>query len=175
MADFDDNKVFDWEDEIENDGSPFEIIPEGDYPFGVLMVDRGYYDGSAKLPPCKMAVVHLSILPQDFPFHDTPLGQVSVNLFLCQKFEWKLCQFFTAVGLRKPGEKLKMNWNKVAGLTGDCHVGIRKWIGKTDGKEYEANEVTIFYDPDRSPLKAPAMEGVGGANPAGATFTPGQF
>ncbi len=173
MADFNTtaDRALDWEDEIENDGRPFTVIPEGDYHFRVLSFERGRHDGSAKIPPCPKAIVTLSILPPDFPFNNTPLGEVEAHLFLTQKFEWKLCQFFTSIGLRKHGEKLKMNWNKVPYSEGDCHVGIRKWTDRND-KERESNEVTEFYDPEKSPLKMGNMDD---SDISGASFTPGQF
>ena len=74
---------------------------------------------------------------------------VSENLFLNRKAEWKLCQFFTAIGHRKHGETLRMNWNAVKGAKGRCKVGIRKWTGN-DGKEHENNEITAFLDPSET-------------------------
>ena len=50
---------------------------------------------------------------------DAPDGEseMNVNLFLLKRFEWKLCQFFTSIGLRQHGEKLRMNWAAVTGKT----------------------------------------------------------
>jgi hypothetical protein len=59
-----------------------------------------------------------------------------------------LCAFFTAIGQRKKGEKFTMNWNKVTGSKGRAKVYIDKWTGKDDGKEYSANKIKKFYEPD---------------------------
>ena len=61
------------------------------------------------------------------------------NLFLHSKCEGLICAFFKAIGARKSGERLKMEWNKIAGATGRCQVGIRKWKAKMVRKE-----ATIF-------------------------------
>lgn len=169
-------RALDWNDEIENDSHQWTVIPEGDYHFGVIGFERGWHGGSEKIPACNKAVVRLTILGPEYPFKPDRLGEVSTNLFLHSKFEWKLCQFFTAIGLRRHGEKLRMDWNRVMGAEGDCHIGIRKWTGN-DGKEHESNEITEFYDPDKSPLKAEAMDqtAITGASPQGGSYTPGRF
>ena len=113
--------------------------------------------------------------------HD-PEGDVTVNenLFLNRKAEWKLCQFFTAIGQRKHGETLRMNWNAVKGAKGRCKVGIRKWTGN-DGKEHENNEITAFLEPSE-PAIVPQPQGVAAytqppltSSAAPRTWTPGSF
>ena len=63
------------------------------------------------------------------------------QLFLHTKTEGLLCAFFTGIGQRKKGEKLKMNWAMVPGSRGRCRVGIREYNGKT------FNEIKKFYEP----------------------------
>jgi hypothetical protein len=131
-----------WDDEIQNDGEGFRVLPEGEYDFTVTDFTRGRFEGSAKMAACPKAELTITI-------HDPePEGDVTVseNLFLNRKAEWKLCQFFTAIGHRKHGETLRMNWNAVKGAKGRCKVGIRKWTGN-DGKEREGNEISAFLEP----------------------------
>lgn len=155
MSEFNDMpRELDWDDEIQHDGSPFKVLPEGDYLFFVTKFERARHSGSEKIPACNKAVLTLSLKGPEGS------GTVQANLFLHSKFEWKLCQFFTAIGQRKHGETMRMNWGAVSGATGYCHVGIRKWTG-SDGKEHEGNEIMEFYDPE----KAPAMPS---AQPAAA-------
>lgn len=154
-----------WDDEIQNDGTPFQVLPEGDYLFSVAKFERARHNGSEKIPPCKKAVLTLSLQGTDGS------GSVQTNLFLHRKFEWKLCQFFTAIGQRRPGEALRMNWGAVTGSSGYCHVGVRKWMDR-DGKAREGNEVTQFYDPLDNPMRqssAPSPE------PGAGGYTPGKF
>lgn len=145
MSEYDSmSRELSWEDEIQNDGSPFQVLPEGDYRFTVKKFERARHSGSEKIPACNKAVLTVSVSS----------GEASVdvltNLFLHSKFEWKLCQFFTAIGQRRHGEAMRMNWGAVPGAGGVCHVSVRKWTGN-DGKERENNEITEFYAPDAAP------------------------
>lgn len=137
-----------WDDEIQNDGEGFRVLPEGEYNFTVTDFQRGRFEGSAKMAACPKAELTIMI-------HD-PDGDVTVNenLFLNKKAEWKLCQFFTAIGHRKHGETMRMNWNAVKGAKGRCKVGIRKWTGN-DGKEHENNEINAFIEPPEAPATQP--------------------
>lgn len=140
------NYEMDWNDEIQNDTTPYHILPEGDYDFRVEKFERARHSGSGKIPACNKAILTLSVSASQ------ERGTILTNLFLYRQMEWKLCQFFTAIGARKRGETLRMNWSAVTGATGRCHVGIRKWTG-IDGKEREANEVTEFYEPEDLPTQ----------------------
>lgn len=145
MSEYDSSfREFGWDDEIQNDSTPFEVLPEGDYRFRVEKFERGRHSGSEKIPPCNKAILTLSV---NDGAHS---GTVQTNLFLFSRFEWKLCQFFTAIGQRRHGEAIRMNWSLVPGAIGTCHVGTRKWMGN-DGKEHEGNEITEFYDPEEAP------------------------
>lgn len=128
-----------WEDEIENEGSPRRVLEPGEYPFTVLGFERARYAGSEKVAPCNQAILHLRV--------DAPDGEseMNVNLFLLKRFEWKLCQFFTSIGLRQHGEKLRMNWAAVTGKTGRCRITKRTYKDKT-GADRETNDLDEFLD-----------------------------
>lgn len=154
-----------WDDEIEKE-SDFILLPEGDYEFTVTGFERGRHQGSDKLPPCNKAVLSLSI--------DSPEGTVVLkhNLFLHTKTEGKLSAFFCAIGQKKHGEKLRMNWNAVIGSKGKCKVGIRTWRSTQTNEEMKSNEIKRFYDPPEAAVPqavnnpAPVHTGV---------YTPGSF
>lgn len=59
--------------------------------------------------------------------------------------EWKLCEFFTAIGQRKHGEKLMPRWNEVPGAQGRCRVSVETFRRK-DGSEGQANRVKAFLE-----------------------------
>lgn len=142
-----------WDDEIEHDGNGgYLLVPAGDYDFTVQGFERGRYSGSAKIPACNQATLKLEIA--------TSQGTAIVlcNLFLHSNAEWKLCEFFTSIGQRKHGEKLKMDWQKVQGARGRCKINIRKWVNDK-GDEIQSSQVAEFYEPTKA---APA-------------FTPGAF
>lgn len=171
MAEYENNmpRELGWDDEIQNDSEPYEVLPEGDYNFRVEKFERARHSGSDKVPACNKAILTLSV------WSDQGKGTVMTNLFLYSKFEWKLCQFFTAIGARKRGEPLRMNWNAVTGATGRCHVGVRKWTSNVDGKEREANEVTEFYEPEEPALPAQWQNGAAAGSNAAGGYTPGKF
>ena len=134
-----------WDDEIEKDGSEFVLLPEGNYIFSVSAFERKRYtptSAASKLPACNQAQLHISI-------DNAPEGSTTImhNLFLFSTMEWKLSEFFRAIGQKKHGEKLKMNWNSVIGSSGYCKVGIHTFT-KKDGTEGKSNEIIKFYDPE---------------------------
>lgn len=144
-----------WDDVISNDGGDFEPVPEGDYFFTVTSFKRARHEGSEKMPPCNKAILTLALTSAWEPTEDNPeaQGEVTVNLFLNRKSEWKLCQFFTAIGQRKHGEETRMNWNAVPGSSGTCAVSTRSWTNKENNQTYTSNDVKRFYDPEKSPVK----------------------
>lgn len=147
-----------WDDEIEHDGESFTLLPEGDYAFRVLSFERARHLGSAKLPPCNKAEMKIQL--------ESPEGKAVVthNLFLHTKTEGLLCAFFTSIGQRKHGERLRMNWGAVVGSSGRCKVSIYTYTGK-DGKEHKVNQIDRFYEPEGG--TAPEKPAV--------SFTPGKF
>ena len=129
-------REFGWDDQIENDGSDFILLADGEYDFEIVDFERGRYAGGDKIPPCNKAVVHVQF--------SVPEGTTTLkhNLYLHSNVEGLLCAFFTSIGQRKKGERLTMNWSKVVGSKGRCRVGIRKY----DGKDY--NEIKRFLEPE---------------------------
>ena len=134
------------------------LLPDGEYDFTVKKFDRARHNGSDKLPPCNKAVLTLEVT--DGKNKTT----IEHNLFLHQKTEGFLCEFFTAIGQRKHGEALRMNWPAVVGAKGRCKVYVDKWTGK-DGQQKEANKIKKFVAP-KADSAAPATT---------TSWTPGGF
>jgi len=132
---------FGWDDTIEKDGLEFVTLPEGDYDFEVIEFERERYTPGpeSKLPACNKAVVHLRI--------EGPEGAAVIkhNLYLHSITEGMLSAFFTAIGQKKKGERMQMNWNAVVGSKGRAKIGIHKWTGN-DGEPRTSNEVKKFYE-----------------------------
>lgn len=137
----------DWNSTIEKDSGDFILLPKGDYEFRVSSFERGRHPGSEKLPACNKATVFIEI--------NAPEGTVQIKnqLFLHTKTEGLLSSFFAAIGQKKKGEKLQMNWNTVTGSTGRVQIGIRTWTA-TDGREMESNEIIKFYPKEDQPTAA---------------------
>lgn len=139
----DNGRELDWNEEIGNDeagGGGFILLPPGEYPFRVVKYERKRFAGSPKLPSCNQIVLHL-----DVGDDNTGIAHVQNSLFLHSKTEGLLCAFFRAIGARKHGERMVMDWNTVAGATGRCKLGSRTWDAK-DGSKKESNEVKAFID-----------------------------
>lgn len=136
-----------WDDTIQEDAGEFIILPEGDYNFIVDDFERARHKGSEKLPPCNKAILKLRI--------DAEEGTAIImhNIFLHQSVERMISAFFSSIGLKKKGEKIRMDWSRVIGAKGRLKLGTRIY----DGKTY--NEVKQFY-----PKEEPAP-----------SFTPGKF
>lgn len=137
----DNERELSWDDEIEKDGGEFPLLPEGDYDFTVKSFQRGRHNGSEKIPPCNKAELTITIWGKNESVN------VKHNLFLHSKVEGMLSAFFTAIGQKKHGEKLKMNWNTVVGARGKCHVYVDEYTGK-NGTKYTSNKIKKFYAPD---------------------------
>ncbi len=140
-------KELNWDDTIQKDANEFIILPEGDYDFTVESFDRARHNGSEKLPACNKAILKIRI--------EAPEGTVIINhnLFLHQKVEGRISAFFASIGLKKKGERVRMDWSRVPGATGRLKLGIHTYEGKT------YNEVRWFYPKEKAAPK----------------FTPGTF
>lgn len=136
MSEFE--KEFNWDDEITAE-SEFTLLSEGDYDFEVTNFERGRSKGSDKIPPSNMAILTLRV------FDEKQSTVITDYLVLHSKMEWKLSQFFLAIGQKKHGEPLRMDWSKVQGAKGRCKVLIEKYT--TDkGEERESNKIAKYYD-----------------------------
>lgn len=139
-----------WDDEIEDDGPEFVVLPDGDYNFEVKSFERSRFQGKdGGLPPCNMAILNLSIE------NDSGICSIQHRLFLHKRCEGFLSEFFTSIGLKKRGERIKMDWSKVVGAKGRAKIGHREYNGET------YNQVLKFYEPNEAAPKK--------------TFTPGKF
>lgn len=139
---------FNWDSEIQHDGEGFELLPEGDCDFEVKGFERGRHNGSDKMPPCPKAIVSIRVTNAEG--RSTTIRH---NLLLHSRCEGLLCEFFTAIGHRRHGERLKMDWNRVAGCRGRCRVGVRTFTSNRTGEEMKTNEIKRFYDPAKDPAK----------------------
>jgi len=140
MSEFDNNGVLSWDSAIEDDGNGgFVLLPEGDYEFTISGFERGQHNQSAKIPACPKAIVTLSI------DSGNGVAEIKENLLLHKSMEWKLTSFFRSLGMKKHGERLIMDWDKVLGAAGRAHVIQREYIGN-DGTNKKANNVGYFID-----------------------------
>jgi hypothetical protein len=131
-----------WDSSISKD-SEFVLLEEQDCDFEVLDFERQRHGGGGKIPACPKAVLSIKLHGKE------GTTTVNENLLLHSLVEWKLCEFFKAIGQRKHGEELQMNWNKVAGAKGRCHIYIDEWTNDK-GEKKKNNKIKYFIDPAES-------------------------
>ena len=147
-------KVIDWDDEIQNDGEftneETVILPEGSYDFRVVKSEKAWYDGSSKIPACNMAKIYLEI-----DGGELGRGFCVEQIFLLDKLEWKAAAFLRSIGLKKHGEDI--SWRKLLhcdGETGRCQIYVDEYEGR-DGQTRQSNKVKKFFDKEeQAPKKA---------------------
>lgn len=127
--------VLDWDSEISREDFP--MIPAGEHNFKVVSLDRAWFNGNEKLPAAPKAILLLEVDTEDGPM------ELRLDLILCAKLEWKLCQFFRCIGLKKEGEPLRMDWSRVVGAKGRAVFGIRSYVRK-DGNKGKSADITRF-------------------------------
>lgn len=132
-----------WDDEIVQD-SAFTILEPGEYWFTVKNIDRQRHTPNPQsqsknpLPACNKVVATLSI------FNNEGIEKnITHNLFLHSRTEGMLSAFFGAIGQKKHGVPLKMNWAAVVGQTGVCSV--KKSIS-SKGNEFNEVGYMIYKD-----------------------------
>ena len=145
------NKVYDWDDEITNDGEEtFEtvILEPGNYDFEVIKVEKGFFDGSDKTPACNMATAYLRI-----DGGEAGQGFCVERLYLCEKCEWRAAAFLRSIGLKKHDEPIP--WRKIVqcdGEKGRCKIIKDEYTGR-DGQKRTNNKVDRFFDKEEQPKK----------------------
>lgn len=148
------DRELDWDEMIANDSGPsYTLLPDGDYPCTITKVERARYDGSAKVPPCRMARLTVAV-------HGGSRGenQVTYQLFLLQRFAWKIAEVFVSCGLASPeDEHVRMQWDKLQGANAFCRITQREYVkrsGPHAGETGTANEIVKFLRP-APPAPAP--------------------
>ena len=131
----------DWNDTIESDGGEYILLPDCDYNLVVKNFERGRFPGGPKLPPSNKATITL-VMPT---LHDEE--SVKFDFILHRNLEWRISSFFRAIGQKKHGERLTMNWNTLIGSSGRARFKQRSYTGN-DGTQRFTNDVDRFYDYD---------------------------
>lgn len=141
MTEFNNNveRELDWGDTLTNDGGGFILLPAGEYEFEVTKFERGRFNGSDKMPACPKADLTFKIEGTD------GTAFVSESLLLHTKTEWRLSAFFAAIGQKKKGQPLQMNWGTVIGSKGRCKVIVNTYM--KDGAERKNNRIDGYVMP----------------------------
>lgn len=157
-------QALDWDADFtaqDTDRSP--LLPEGDYRFEIVKVERAHHGGSAKIPACNKAIVTFRILSTQ--------GEAIIkeNYYLLNE-GWRkqmMTAFFASIGLadRETVENhgsIKPHWsNEIAGRRGVCHIAPRTY--QRDGQTYQTNDLKELYphwnQPNVEPIAPPQNAG----------------
>lgn len=157
-----------WDDTITQE-SEFVLLEPGEYWFTVEKFERARHTPNPNsksqnpLPACNKAILTLKI--------ETRTGEtktVKHNLFLHSRTEGMVSAFFGAIGQKKHGEQLRMNWQSVVGSVGV--TSIKKEMS-SNGNEYNSTGYMI-YSEDVDPTKQ-LNDRPGSAQPAYQQPQPG--
>ncbi len=149
-----------WDDTISQEEREYVLLPEGEYPCQIVNLEKTRHEPKpgGKLPPCGKAILTVRVAN---PATGEPVD-LNYNLFLHTSQEWKLCEFFAAIGQKKRGEPLKMNWGLVVGSKASCAIA-RTEGRRRDGSTYQRNEIARFLPREDSTAPNPG------------SYTPGRF
>ena len=124
------DREFSWDGDTITRDDEFILLEPGDYPFTIEKFERSRSQGSEKMPPCNMAVIYFTV--------HSDQGDVTVkdNYLLHTKFEWKLSQLFSSVGLKKKGEPCPLNFTALPGRTGMVRIKNEPGTGQYAGSMF---------------------------------------
>ena len=145
----------DWDAPLDDEGRDFAILPKGEYRFAIPSkpIIRSVSKGG-KTEGAQMGKLELLIFALDDVNYEKPLGIGFDNLIRHTSTDWKVCQFFTAIGERKHNEVIVPPWDMVPGASGRAIFYPDKYEGK------ESMKVDKYLDPEptTAPAQAPATE-----------------
>lgn len=115
-----------WDDEIEDEGSEFILLPEGEYEFKVKSVERQRYEPKpgSKIQECNVAIVDLVIN------HQGQEVTVKDRFYLLSDRKWLIANFFVAIGLMEPEGTMTMNWSGSVNKVGRCKITHNEYNGE---------------------------------------------
>lgn len=85
-------------------------------------------------------------------------GEATVfeKLILHTATEWKLSEFFIAIGQKTKGQPFTPNWGQVPGATGRAKIEINRYTDKNNNQR-ENNRIVEFLEPQSQPQQQQAQ------------------
>lgn len=142
----DNNEFLSWDGAFTAEESQFTLLPEGTYPFTITKMERKVYTGNSTKIPNGAPYAEVTCKVDGGQLGSTI---VTERLYLMKSFQWKLTQFFKAIG--QPvviGQAFQPNWNTVIGSNGTAKVIQHSYISR-DGQERVNNSIESFEDPQK--------------------------
>ena len=126
-----------WDSEVSQE-SEFTLMPDNtEVSFEVVNFERALTKKGAPMAKLTLKCVN----PES-----NAATTVKDTLVLMRSCEWKICQFFTCIGLRKHGDKGVPNWEAVVGAKGTARLGVDEWQSQ-NGDTFESNTIKTYLAP----------------------------
>lgn len=140
-------RAFSWDEEIEAVENEFVDIPAGDYDFKITNFERGYFEGSEKMPACNEAKITYEVNVNG------QKGRIKQNLFLHSKSQWQLTGFARAIGHMK---KVMISLRSAGTKSSELPVALRLSFGNiTERLTRTSTDSTTRKNRVKSGLKEP--------------------
>lgn len=112
-------------------------LKEGYYNVEITGVDSATHQGSAKIPPCEVKLIHYIVIGTDI--------EGTTKIYLTEKLNFVKDKFLESVQARPH----MTDWNELVGSTGRAAISTREYQGK-DGKTHKAyNEIKAWVKPSQ--------------------------
>ncbi|MCR1896743.1 hypothetical protein NSA02_07960 [Ligilactobacillus murinus] len=138
------NEFLTWDSGFTAEESEFVVLDPGVCKFTVKNFERKIYDGKSDKIPNGTPYAEI-----EMEFVGTK-GKTSVKerLYLLKRMQWKLTEFFTAIGQNPViGQTFMPNWNAVIGSFGYAELEVNHYQDN-NGNDRSNNRVKKFLKPD---------------------------
>ena len=160
-------RAMELDESVSYDGSDYKVIEDGVYPFKVKAVSIVQFNGSDNIPPCPCAEVVMRVGTGV----DSTDVKDRIHLYVNDygNPNWKIAAFYRAIGYKKHGEEVKMNWNEsfLKDKTGWLETKQREFTYNQGTRKGETGiniDVARYIDPEDAPADGKPI--VNGGRPA---------
>lgn len=129
--------ILGWDSPIENEGTNFVVLEENTVCDCTVI---GFEPKQTK-SGAPMAALRIECV--------APEGRTIVddNLALQRNCEWKLCEFFTAIGQRVHGQRIVPDWDGVLGAKCRATVSKEPWLSNPNRF---SNKIKKYLEPEQT-------------------------
>ena len=138
------NEFLTWDSGFVAEESEFVVLDPGVCKFTVKNFERKIYDGKSDKIPNGTPYAEI-----EMEFVGTK-GKTTVRerLYLLKRMQWKLTEFFTAIGQNPViGQTFMPNWNAVIGSSGYAELEVNHYKDN-NGNDRSNNRTNKFLKPD---------------------------
>lgn len=164
------NEFLSWDSGFIAEESEFVVLDPGVCKFTVKNFERKIYDGKSEKIPNGTPYAEI-----EMEFVGTK-GKTTVKerLYLLKRMQWKLTEFFAAIGQNPTiGQAFMPNWNAVIGSFGYAELEINRYKDNS-GNDRSNNQIKKFLNPNAPEIANAQQPQVVQATPAQTQVTQSQ-